>query len=576
MPYLDPALLMDNPITASRKLKSFLAQLLLAAMLFVVFLIPRIPGLDKFVTPDEPTWEKRSANFFTARLQKDYASTNQTGHPGVTTMWLGEITYRLKFPTYSAHARANTGDTWLFKIIEKYGPLPIELLAASRMLVVLVVSFICVVCFQYARMLLGLWPALMGFALLAFDPLPIAQSRVLHTNALMGSFMILATLAFMHFMQKRNWLSLVISGAAGGLGFITLSPGGFIVPVIICLALLEFASLRWDAHERKPRHWMMEIIVPLAAWGLIALLAIMIVWPAMWVDPIGTLTSTLRFAMGAAEGEIGTTQLLGAYQQSDEGVSRFFYYYPLTYLWRSTPVALIGLVLLVAMWRSNVLGKFSMNTRKNLLWLVVFAVIYTVAMSTGEKKYDRYYMPVYPVLNILSGAGWAAGLLWLTDRVKVIKNYRYAILGLGLVVLFQAVSASQTYPYYLTYYNPLLGGIQKAPSVMIVGWGEGLNEAVSYLRNIPGIENKTIHTWYPAAFSWFSRTYGFKAEFVDLTYEAQGKELARYLAADYVITYINQWQRNTHPNLLAELAKLTPVYIVVIDEVEYVRIYKMR
>jgi len=65
---------MDNPITPPHTLKHFLTQVLLACLLFIFFLIPRLPGLDAFVTPDEPTWEKRSANFYSALLRKDYAS----------------------------------------------------------------------------------------------------------------------------------------------------------------------------------------------------------------------------------------------------------------------------------------------------------------------------------------------------------------------------------------------------------------------------------------------------------------------------------------------------------------------
>lgn len=559
-----------------QKYYSILTQLLLAGLLFLVFLIPRLPGLDLFVTPDEPTWEKRSANFYSALLRQNYPNTYQTGHPGVTTMWLGAWAYKLEFPEYENYDKPNTGDAWLFKVIEAHGPEPIKLLAASRTLVAITASLICVICFLYARALLGLLPALAGFAFLAFDPLPISQARVLHTNALLGSFMILAALAFMHFLQTRHWFSLVVSGIASGLGYLSLSPGGFIVPAVVCLALLEFIRLHWKTRDWRWQGLIKETVVPLAVWGLVALLTIGIVWPAMWEEPFAVLADSMRFALGAAEGEIGTTQLMGAYQHSEGDVSRFFYYYPLTYLWRATPLALAGLVLLAITWRTKVLSGFSANTRRNLLWLLVFVAVYTLAMSTGEKKYDRYYMPAYPALNMMSGAGWAAALLWLGGRIKGIKKIHLAVIGLALVVFFQAVSALQTYPYYLTYYNPLLGGIQKAPKVMIVGWGEGLNEAALYLKDVPDIENKIIHAWYPAAFSWFSQSYGFKAEFLDLTYEAQGEELANYLNADYVITYINQWQRNTHPYLLEALAQRTPVHTVVIDGVEYVRIYKMR
>jgi hypothetical protein len=63
---------------------------LLALLLFALALAPRVLAVGDFWTCDEPFhWLKRSESFLQAMQYSNYADTNLTGHPGVTTMWLG-------------------------------------------------------------------------------------------------------------------------------------------------------------------------------------------------------------------------------------------------------------------------------------------------------------------------------------------------------------------------------------------------------------------------------------------------------------------------------------------------------
>ena len=78
--------------------------LYLFALLFLAALLPRIAKLDTFVTPDERRWLQRSANFLYALDRRDYISTYQAGHPGVTVMWAGTAGFLTTFPAYAEQA----------------------------------------------------------------------------------------------------------------------------------------------------------------------------------------------------------------------------------------------------------------------------------------------------------------------------------------------------------------------------------------------------------------------------------------------------------------------------------------
>ena len=51
-------------------------------------LIPRLIGIDRFATVDEPYWLTAGANFYYALGQRHFAATVYDYHPAVTTMWL--------------------------------------------------------------------------------------------------------------------------------------------------------------------------------------------------------------------------------------------------------------------------------------------------------------------------------------------------------------------------------------------------------------------------------------------------------------------------------------------------------
>ena len=168
--------------------------------------------------------------------------------------------------------------------------------------------------------------------------------------------------------------------------------------------------------------------------------------------------------------------------------------------------------------------------------------------------------------------GWLALVEALTGMAA---RWRLAIgrigvgLLLGAVVLVQLAGIWQAYPYYLDYYNPLLGGPKKAVNVMMVGWGEGLDQAARYLNQKPNAEAMKVISW--SADGCFS--YFFKGSAATIDYDMGISDLRR---ADYVVLYLNQWQRQAPtPEFLAYFERFSPEYVVRIGGLEYARVYNM-
>jgi predicted membrane-bound dolichyl-phosphate-mannose-protein mannosyltransferase len=214
--------------------------------------------------------------------------------------------------------------------------------------VILVLSFV------YARRLVGWLPAFLGFTLIAFDPFHIALTRLLHLDGLFSNLVLLSLLAFIGYLRQRRKLHLVVSSLAAGLSWLTKTPALFLIPVVGLMVLIEayprspFRDDRNAGNEaRLPT--IKELIrqsFPLLTWFGLAAFVFTVLWPSMWVQPIQTLTNLYNGALNFAEqGHNSAVFFNGQVMVSGNVGADYFYYYPLTYLWRSTPVVLVGLAL---------------------------------------------------------------------------------------------------------------------------------------------------------------------------------------------------------------------------------------
>jgi hypothetical protein len=548
-------------------------ELLALVVVVLATWLPRGFALDAFVTPDERLWVHRSAKFYYALATGDFAATYQTGHPAVTTMAAGTAGYLAIFPEFRGSGRGQvSGGEFSDYLRDEANISALELLQAGRFFMVLGNTIVLVIGYFYARKLLGLLPALVGFLLIAFEPFHLALSRLLHMDGLLGSLYLVSVLVFIYFLQKRRPFDLVLASVLTGLCWLTKSPGLLLGPVVGTLAVLE--SWRgYQANKRTPiRKQIWDFIWPLSAWFVIGALVFVVLWPAMWVDPIQSLTKIFSAANRVTDlGHFSGTFFNGVVAEKLGPAS--LYYYPLTYLWRTTPVVILGLALCLWGYFTNRKPLDQPEARLTFFGLALAVLIFTIGMTVGDKKVERYLLPVYAPLDLIAGIGWVYLVNWLKERDMASLSQYSTILVLVPVLGVQAFLSLRTFPYYYSYVNPAMGGSKKAPEVVQIGWGEGLDQAAAYLNQKPDAEKLNVLSWYSSGpFSYFFKgralNLGFDPEFN----EGEKRNLAM---ADYVVVYINQIQRNRPAELLDYLAQLEPEKTIWINGIEYVRIYRM-
>ncbi|MFN2136387.1 MAG: glycosyltransferase family 39 protein [Candidatus Promineifilaceae bacterium] len=539
--------------------RKWLDNLLLAAAVFLLLALPRWLISAQYATADETKWVARAANFAYALYHGSLADTYQSEHPGVTVMWAGAAGLTALFPGYASAAPGPLEPYELDQFLQQQGYTPLQALVAGRKVMIALNALALTLLFFYARRLLGHTAAILAAAFMAFSPFLIAHTQLMHLDGLAGSLMLLSLLAFLAYAADRRVLDLLLAGIVAGLAWLTKTPAFILGPILLVIALLL-------ARRQAAR----PVLTAYLLWAVIGAITFLLFWPVMWSSPISTMQRILAGALSYAGGGHADPVFFNGIIYDDGRIpAQIFSFYPLTYLWRSTPVIVIGLVLLApALWRRwPPLDQARPRGATSILLL--YALLFTLFMTLGDKKFDRYLLPIYPTLQLVAAVAWTALIQtaarrWFDGRVSRLA----AGLLLGLVAVWQLVSLQRVFPYPLSYYNPLLGGSARAPQVMQIGWGEGLDAAGRYLSQKPDSSDLVVAGWYRSALAYY-----FDGQTLSINAEMSPEEVAAVEAADYAVLYIHQWQRGVPPALLAKFADRQPEEVIEINGLEYARIY---
>ena len=532
-------------------------SLFLVFGLFLILAPARIFTLDAHWTSDETTWLYRSAVFMGLVQSGEFQETRITHHPGVTTMWLAGLRRAFGYQ-----------EIWLSE----------RDLATARWFICVVIIAGMVVTFFLLRRLFDWRCAATAWAFFAANPFFLAQTRKVHTDALATLFIVLTVLLFLRYAlesdPKRNKLRhgyLILSGTAFGLACLSKSYSLILLPwVPICLWLCCPTKI-------PPREFIYNAFITGVCFINWSLLAIFLVWPIFW-QPLGLclmaglLGSTLFLQYAVRVGQhtvvslwlttfilmigasYGLTLLwivfdkVGWALTTAHEIDHFFLgkiiadpgvlFYLFTLTMKSTPFVLplaIGAIPFLFKHRQDI--QISKDF-KVAIALFAVVVLFTVCLSVTSKKFSRYLLPAFPMLDILAGIGIFYAMKWIGERVK--KGHIRKVVHVGcvaFVLLFTVVPVFALHPYYGTYYN-LCWKVTDIRKIITVGDASGLDLAAKYLNRKPNAIQMSVQASHLG--SEFLRYYFIGSVFQsDKNRNANTNELRH---ADYEVVYIRDLQ----------------------------------
>lgn len=364
---------------------------------------------------------------------------------------------------------------------------------------------------------------------------------------------------------RQTW-PWVLAGMLSGMAILTRATGVILVGVVGLALLIRLIG---DVQLGNPltRDLKMALRDGLI-WLGTTTLTIFLLLPALWVQPQQTLASLWAWSSNAAtEGHENPTFFRGIHTD-DPGML----VYPMVLAWRTSPVEWLGVGLLVLLgllgWRKR--SAIEPTTLRFYIVVITFGAVYLLAMSTGAKKFDRYILPVFPIITLLAAQGLVLGKDWLQQHTH--RTLRYVgNMVLIAAVLLQIVFWQSARPYRLDFYNPVLGGPSQAAHVLQMGWGQGGDQVVDFLVDQSTNGPITVQTSaVPSAFTYFLETNS-PVEFRSFSLRTP----AGWFETDYYVAGIQQTQRGLAPQLDLFEGR-TPDHSVFINGVSYFDVYAVR
>lgn len=485
------------------KIKGFFVKYKCELVVFTLFVLVRLPSLghDNFNT-DVWRWKARSYDFGNGISSGQFANTLQKYHPGVTLMWISGVAIKINIAyssltNKSLSADDNVGIIFQLDFIQKF-------------LIVCVIGFVLSTIFYVLRNILGLKYALVSTFFLSFEPFYLALTRVIHLEGLVSTFMLASVVwLYYYFLSDKNYKRLVISGLFAGFALLTKTSAAFLIPFCglstILFVLDRFALNKGKATLINIKKTFLLFLKIVSIWFVVLAVTFFVFWPALWVEPVKVF-QTLYEGVASVGVEGDHTQYYFGKLVDNPGPS--FYFVVLAF--RSSIYLLIGFIgsLLVR-------KKVSSDLRKFVDFLLVFIFFYFIQLTIPSKKLDRYLLPELVVMSLVSSMFF----VWLFEKLSF---------GKAKIIIFvipALLTALYLHPEYMSYYNPMFGGIKTGVIVLEPKWLIGTSSVIDYFKDV---------------FTEDNLKPSFNTSFEKLVYVRHGRDLKPLLSVAFREKYYTQ------------------------------------
>ena len=557
------------------------SSLFFGVCLFVVASASRLFSLGAHWTSDEGGWLDHSTVFMTAVDMGAFSETLVTFHPGVITIWLAALRTFFTEPHVSVQGLALA--RWFIGV---------ALLIGIGMAAVLLYR------------LFGRWVALIGATFLSFSPLFLAQSRRVHTDALAAMFVLLTILSLLLYCgasQKRRYL--VGAGIAFGLACLAKS---------YSLILLLWVPICFVLFRNWEETWRQFFLRGLGA-GLCflncTLLTVFALWPLFWnpiclIFGIGLLGATLfayrelqRGAHGRLTLYLASVVVVGVISgymvrtvwrvfdgvawaiTTPHNVEHFFLgqvlydpgwlFYPLVLCTETTPLTLpLALGACLFLWRKRHQEGYARQFRIALA-LVAVVLLFTLCLSLTSKKFSRYLLPAFPIIEILAAIGFFEFLKWGYSYINsrfgteaIPQKLTFSIVTLLCIFLIQILPVLRLHPYYGTYYN-LCFELTDIRKIITVGAGAGYDLAAKYLNRKPNAQELRVQTFPQSAQFFYQYFVG----------QPPWSNAGEVVVPDYEVVHLRESQAGWVPQTGTLNGELE--HVITLNGIDYVWIYRI-
>jgi len=315
-----------------------------------------------------------------------------------------------------------------------------------------------------------------------FSTLPVflGLSQLATIESILIFFFTSTIYSFLILIEKFSVKKVILTGILLGLSIGTKYTNLIIVPVILAIYLFKYLSCGKKIKIREPILYFLPIF-------LISLATLFLIWPTPWfhLSDLWQKEYSIRFSSIANHPppEIFFGRLMPV---------PIIYYF--VYFFITTPLIIL-ILFFVGLKKIFVSKKWILYSIA--LW---FAIPFLQSFVNMRQHGLRYIVEIYAPLSIIAAIGFDYLLSHFTKKTATKLLFGIPVIIYMFIVLYRIT------PYYLDYFNILVGGtkgVYETKSFQIGWWGQGLREAGLFLSsNAPpnakiGLAISPMHVFPP-------------------------------------------------------------------------------
>ncbi len=324
---------------------------------------------------------------------------------------------------------------------------------------------VCVLVYLIVRELYDRKRGVLAGLLCALLPPLVAHGKVLGLESPMTLFYVAAIYGVVRWVgDDRRVEPLVWAGLCTSLAIFSRMTAVWVVPTLLVPYVICVA--RGPEGRRAARA---RAILPYLGGLALGVGITYLAWPWIWHHPVAQLTRT----WGHWKGYRTREWYLGVFDTPGPS------YYEIAFL-VSSPV---GYLLATIAW-----GVFAIRRRRFADAILAAWLLFPFLQSIPDFRQDavRYVIQAFTALSATSAVGCFDLFESLAGRWPALGRPRVAWAGAGALVLYAAASCAWIYPYYLDYFNELLGGpagVERRKTCELSWWGEGVVALVDWMND---------------------------------------------------------------------------------------------
>lgn len=304
--------------------------------------------------------------------------------------------------------------------------------------------------------------------ILSLLPFSLGLSQLVTTESFKIFIYPLAFYSYMLLLKSYSFKKLVFAGIVTGIALQIKQSNSLL---ILLFGLMSFVYYR----QIEKKEWKAFIkrtfysIIAISFFGAIVFIAL---WPQMLFHPreIYEVHSKLWHVQFVPKIWLLTLSVPEVFFGRLMLTPNFYYF---VYFFISIPAVILGFFLIGI---KDIIKRKNWRLTSLILW---FIVPFVMSFYSWRQHGLRYIIEIYPPIALIAAIGFDAIIR------KLAKKERLRLLFFVPVAIYLLISLWKIKPYFLDYFNELVGGVNTVYRYNLFQtgwWGQGMREAGLYLK----------------------------------------------------------------------------------------------